>query len=242
MIAFRGDHTPLRGPAAGRRRRLRGAGEAEVGRGLAQVLGLDVGSTLALALSSGRELRLRVSGIVSAVEHDGRVAYVPARALLAAEPDAPGEARRRRRPRRQHARRWPPSCEALGSTVDHHRGRRRQRPGAGRRAAGAAADDRPGRRPRLPLHAGAGAGADRERAPLGDRACCAPAAPAAARSGRCWRARRCAVLVPAALIAVRAGAARCSARRSPTSPPGTPTLSLAAGVGRDRGAARRPAA
>ncbi|MBS1893359.1 MAG: hypothetical protein JST59_18835, partial [Actinobacteria bacterium] len=68
---------------------LRGPRGAEVGRGLAQLLGLRVGSTLAVALASGRELRLRVDGIVSALEHDGRIAYVPERALLRGQPDAP---------------------------------------------------------------------------------------------------------------------------------------------------------
>jgi ABC-type lipoprotein release transport system permease subunit len=88
-IAFRGDHTPFEDPKLISGARLHGPHEAEVGQGLAQVLGLDVGSTLALTSASGRELRLRVSGIVAAVEHDGRVAYVPERALLAAEPSAP---------------------------------------------------------------------------------------------------------------------------------------------------------
>jgi ABC-type lipoprotein release transport system permease subunit len=89
VIAFRGDHTPFEDPKLVSGQRLHGPGEAEVGQGLAQVLGLDVGSTLALTTASGRELRLRVSGIVAAVEHDGRVAYVPERALLKAEPEAP---------------------------------------------------------------------------------------------------------------------------------------------------------
>ncbi|PZS10265.1 MAG: hypothetical protein DLM64_08915 [Solirubrobacterales bacterium] len=44
---------------------------------------------LALALPSGKELRLRVAGIVSSLDHDGRVAYIPAAALLAADPSAP---------------------------------------------------------------------------------------------------------------------------------------------------------
>ncbi|HEX4307769.1 MAG TPA: ABC transporter permease [Solirubrobacterales bacterium] len=89
VIAFRGDHTPFEDPPLVEGSRLGGSGGAEVGRGLAQLLGLRVGSTLALALASGRELRLRVSGIVSALEHDGRIAYVSERALLGAEPDAP---------------------------------------------------------------------------------------------------------------------------------------------------------
>jgi ABC-type antimicrobial peptide transport system permease subunit len=89
LIAFRGDHTQFEDPPLVEGSHLHGDREAEVGRGLAQLLGLRVGSTLALALASGRELRLRVGGIVSSLEHDGRIAYVPERALLRAEPDAP---------------------------------------------------------------------------------------------------------------------------------------------------------
>jgi ABC-type lipoprotein release transport system permease subunit len=89
LIAFRGDHTQFEDPPLVEGSHLHGERQAEVGRGLAQLLGLRVGSTLALALASGRELRLRVGGIVSSLEHDGRIAYVPERALLRAEPDAP---------------------------------------------------------------------------------------------------------------------------------------------------------
>ena len=88
VIAFGGDHTTFEAPALVSGRRLRGSHEAEVGLGLAQALGLAAGSTLALALPSGRELRLRVVGIVSSLQHDGRVAYVPASALLPADPSA----------------------------------------------------------------------------------------------------------------------------------------------------------
>jgi ABC-type lipoprotein release transport system permease subunit len=89
VIAFPGDHTRFEAPQLVSGRRLRGSDEAEVGSGLAQALGLDPGSTLALALSNGRELRLRVAGVVSSLDHDGRVAYVPATALLPADPSAP---------------------------------------------------------------------------------------------------------------------------------------------------------
>lgn len=89
VIAFRGDHTQFEDPPLVEGSHLHGDRQAEVGRGLAQLLGLRVGSTLALALASGRELRLRVTGIVSSLEHDGRIAYVPERALLRAEPGAP---------------------------------------------------------------------------------------------------------------------------------------------------------
>jgi ABC-type antimicrobial peptide transport system permease subunit len=89
VTAFGGDASEFEDPPLLDGERRQGPDEAEVGRGLAQILGLGVGSTLALTVASGNELRLRVSGIVSSVEHEGRVAYVPARALLAAEPKTP---------------------------------------------------------------------------------------------------------------------------------------------------------
>jgi ABC-type lipoprotein release transport system permease subunit len=91
VIAYPGDHTVFEDPPLVSGRRLRGAHQAEVGAGLADALGLSPGSTLAVALSSGAELRLRVSGVVSSLDDDGRVAYVPARALLAADPAAPSQ-------------------------------------------------------------------------------------------------------------------------------------------------------
>jgi ABC-type lipoprotein release transport system permease subunit len=90
VVAYPGDHTVFEAPPLVSGRRLRGPDQAEVGLGLAQALGLDPGSTLALQLASGRELRLRVAGVVSSLDHDGRVAYVPARALLGADPAAAG--------------------------------------------------------------------------------------------------------------------------------------------------------
>jgi hypothetical protein len=89
VIAFPGDHTLFEAPPLVAGRRLVGMREAEVGLGLSQALGLGVGSTLALALPGGVELRLRVSGIVSSLQHDGRVAYVPASTLLRFDPGAP---------------------------------------------------------------------------------------------------------------------------------------------------------
>ena len=88
VIAYPVDHTTFEAPPLVSGRRLNGAHEAEVGLGLAQALGLEPGSTLAIQLASGRELRLRVAGVVSSLAHDGRVAYVPAAALLAADPAA----------------------------------------------------------------------------------------------------------------------------------------------------------
>jgi ABC-type lipoprotein release transport system permease subunit len=89
VIAYAGDHTAFEDPPLQAGRRLTGSAQAEVGAGLANALGLSEGSTLALGLPSGRELRLRVAGIVSSLDHDGRVAYIPAAALLAADPSAP---------------------------------------------------------------------------------------------------------------------------------------------------------
>ena len=88
VIAYPGDHTTFEAPPLVSGQRLRGSGEAEVGLGLSQALGLDPGATLAIQLDSGAELRLRVAGVVSSLDDDGRVAYVPASALLAADPSA----------------------------------------------------------------------------------------------------------------------------------------------------------
>ena len=89
VIAYPDDHTIFEAPPLTAGHRLKGIGEAEVGAGLADALGLSPGSTLAIALPSGVELRLRVAGIVSSLDHDGRVAYIPAAALLKADRSAP---------------------------------------------------------------------------------------------------------------------------------------------------------
>ena len=91
VIAYPGDHTRFEAPPLVSGHRLRGPGEAEVGEGLAEALGLGPGQTVALGLPSGRELRLRVTGVVSSLDQEGRVAYVPAAALLRADPAAPSE-------------------------------------------------------------------------------------------------------------------------------------------------------
>lgn len=88
VVAYPGDHTTFEAPQLVTGRRLRGADEAEVGAGLARALGLSVGSTLALQLPGGAERRLRVAGIVSSLDHDGRTAFIPAAALLAVDPTA----------------------------------------------------------------------------------------------------------------------------------------------------------
>ena len=89
VIAYPRDHTLFEAPPLASGRRLRGNNESEVGVGLADALGLAPGSELLLELPSGRLLRLRVSGTVSSLDDAGLVAYVPASALLAADPSAP---------------------------------------------------------------------------------------------------------------------------------------------------------
>jgi ABC-type antimicrobial peptide transport system permease subunit len=80
LIAYPGDHTRFEAPPLASGRRLRSDGEAEVGAGLADALGLRVGSTLAVQAAAAQELRFRVVGVVRALQDEGRVAYVrPAR-------------------------------------------------------------------------------------------------------------------------------------------------------------------
>jgi len=86
LIAYPGDHTRFEAPALADGRRVRAAGEAEVGAGLADAVGLRVGSTLAAQPGAARELRFRVVGIVRALQDEGRVAYVRPRRLAAALP------------------------------------------------------------------------------------------------------------------------------------------------------------
>jgi ABC-type lipoprotein release transport system permease subunit len=91
VIAYPHNHTLFEAPPLASGRRLSGGHEAEVGVGLANALGLAPGSTLLLQLPSGRQLRLQVSGTVSSLDDEGLVAYVPAAALLAADPSAPSQ-------------------------------------------------------------------------------------------------------------------------------------------------------
>jgi ABC-type antimicrobial peptide transport system permease subunit len=86
LVAFAGDHTRFEDPPLAAGRRVRADGEAEVGLGLAQALGLAPGGALAVQLPGGREARFRVVGTVRALDEDGRVAYVRPGRLLAAEP------------------------------------------------------------------------------------------------------------------------------------------------------------
>jgi hypothetical protein len=85
MVAYPGDHTRYEAPPLASGRRLRSDAEAEVGLGLADALGLRRGSTLAVQTSDG-EVRFRVSGVVRALDNQGRIAYVRPHRLLAADP------------------------------------------------------------------------------------------------------------------------------------------------------------
>ncbi len=76
LVAYRGDHTRFDAPPLDAGRRLARRGEAEVGQGLADALGLRVGSPLATLDPSGKELRLKVVGIVRALDSSGRIAWV----------------------------------------------------------------------------------------------------------------------------------------------------------------------
>ncbi|HEX2085292.1 MAG TPA: ABC transporter permease [Solirubrobacteraceae bacterium] len=76
LVGFERGAEDFEAPPLAEGRRRRAPGEAEVGAGLADALGLRPGSTLAVALPGGREGRFRVTGIVRALDNDGRVAYV----------------------------------------------------------------------------------------------------------------------------------------------------------------------
>ena len=88
VVAYPRDHTLFEAPPLVSGTRLRGNHQAEVGVGLADAMGLVPGSELLLQLPSGLPLRLRVTGVVSSLDDDGLVAYVPATPLVAADPAA----------------------------------------------------------------------------------------------------------------------------------------------------------
>ncbi len=91
LVAFPGDHTRFEDPPLDAGRRLARSDEAEVGVGLAQALGIGVGSTLAVQMPGGGETRFRVVGTVRALDDSGRVAYVRPTRVLTADPGASPE-------------------------------------------------------------------------------------------------------------------------------------------------------
>jgi ABC-type lipoprotein release transport system permease subunit len=86
VISFSGDLAQFEAPPLAEGRRVHSSAEVDVGRGLAQSLDLHPGTTLAMQLPVGRELRFRVVGIVDALRNEGLVAYVQAQRLVAAMP------------------------------------------------------------------------------------------------------------------------------------------------------------
>jgi hypothetical protein len=85
VIAYSGgDRARFEAPPLASGRRARGPGEAEVGLGLADALGLQPGSTLAIQPLAPQEVRFRVVGVVRALQDEGRVAYVAPDRLRAA--------------------------------------------------------------------------------------------------------------------------------------------------------------
>ncbi len=86
IVAYPGDHTRFEAPPLAAGRRLASADEVEVGVGLADALGLRPGSTLAAQLPTGEEVRLRVAGVVRALENDGRIAWARPDRLSGLEP------------------------------------------------------------------------------------------------------------------------------------------------------------
>jgi hypothetical protein len=104
LIAYRGDHTRFDAPALSAGRRIRRAGEVEVGAGLADALGLRPGSRLATLSPAGRELRLKVVGIVRALDNNGRIGWVSAPTLERAQPGLDGQVAIRLAPGADRAR------------------------------------------------------------------------------------------------------------------------------------------
>ncbi|HWI73771.1 MAG TPA: FtsX-like permease family protein, partial [Baekduia sp.] len=123
VIAYSGGagHTRFEAPPLASGRRARGPGEAEVGLGLADVLGLRPGSTLAIQPLAPQEVRFRVVGVVRALQDEGRVAYVAPDRLRAAGATLDGPMVLRLAPgadRRRIAR----GLAALGARADAVRG------------------------------------------------------------------------------------------------------------------------
>ncbi len=87
LVAYPGDHTRFESPPLASGRRVRAPDEVEVGLGLADALGLRPGSPLAVQLPGGTEARLRVVGVVRALENNGRIAWTQPAALTRDDPD-----------------------------------------------------------------------------------------------------------------------------------------------------------
>jgi ABC-type lipoprotein release transport system permease subunit len=122
VIAYSsGDRTRFEAPPLASGRRAHGAGEAEVGLGLADALGLRPGSTLVIQPLGPSEVRFRVVGIVRALQDEGRVAYVAPNRLQAAGVALDGPMVLRLKPGANRAR-IADGLTALGARADAVRG------------------------------------------------------------------------------------------------------------------------
>jgi ABC-type antimicrobial peptide transport system permease subunit len=89
LVGYPNDHTAFEAPPLAGGRRVERPGEAEVGQGLADSLGVGLGSALAVQLPSGEEARYQVVGVVRTLEREGRLAFVRSDDALARAGDDP---------------------------------------------------------------------------------------------------------------------------------------------------------
>ena len=203
-------------------RRIRGPNEVEVGLGMADALGLQPGIELAAQIPDGGEVRFRVTGIVRALENDGRIAWVQPDKLLEPRPDLSPQVVVRVKPGADPAavtRELPAGPRRAPPARRRRADRQRRVP---RRARRGAARRRPGRRPRLPVRADPGADRHRARAPRRGRAAARGAAPTRPSVGLVLGGRRDRGRDPRRDRGRRARAGRSSARSSPAWPRASP--------------------